>query len=158
MRLTIGTAVVVRTFGNKRGVVIAAGRSGRYRVRVEGVAVSCREGDLEAVPEGTKKTRRDAAKAPLAAGPASRAEARLDDERAKAVRVDLHGLGVEEAIARVVDEIDHALVRGADRIEVVHGKGSGRIKEALHRHLATIPVVKAFGLDKGNPGVTWIWF
>jgi DNA mismatch repair protein MutS2 len=72
--------------------------------------------------------------------------------------VDLHGLGVEEAIARVVDEIDDALVRGADRIEVVHGKGSGRIRDALHRHLATMPVVAEFGLDQGNPGVTWVRF
>jgi DNA mismatch repair protein MutS2 len=150
MRLPIGTAVVVRTFGNKRGVVIAAGRSGRYRVRVEGVAVSCREEDLEVVPEARKKTRRDVAKAPPAAETAPSGR--------PASRVDLHGLGVEEAIARVVDEIDDALVRGADRIEVIHGKGSGRIRDALHRHLATIPVVKAFGLDKGNPGVTWVWF
>jgi DNA mismatch repair protein MutS2 len=65
---------------------------------------------------------------------------------------------VEEAIARVVEEIDLALRRGADRIEVVHGKGSGRIRDALHRELAKIPVIAKFRLDPRNPGVTWVYF
>jgi len=72
--------------------------------------------------------------------------------------VDLHGLLVEEALARVVDEIDRSLLRGADRVEVVHGKGTGRIRDALHRHLASIPVVAALRLDPKNPGVTWVHF
>jgi dsDNA-specific endonuclease/ATPase MutS2 len=41
---------------------------------------------------------------------------------------------------------------------VVHGKGSGRLREALHRHLASMTVVVAFRLDPRNPGVTWIHF
>lgn len=65
---------------------------------------------------------------------------------------------VEEAIARVVEEIDLALRRGADRIEVVHGKGSGRIRDALHRKLTTIPVIATFRLDPRNAGVTWVYF
>jgi dsDNA-specific endonuclease/ATPase MutS2 len=40
----------------------------------------------------------------------------------------------------------------------VHGKGSGRIREALHRRLAALPVVAAFRLDPANAGVTWIYF
>jgi len=72
--------------------------------------------------------------------------------------LDLHGLVVDEALARVVDEIDRSLLRGADRVEVVHGKGSGRLRDALHRHLASMTVVVAFRLDPRNPGVTWIHF
>jgi DNA mismatch repair protein MutS2 len=72
--------------------------------------------------------------------------------------VDLHGLTVEDALARVVEAIDAALRRGADRLEVVHGRGSGRIRDALHRHLTTMTVVASFRLDPRNPGVTWISF
>jgi len=64
---------------------------------------------------------------------------------------------VEEAIVRIVEEIDQALRRGADRIEVVHGKGSGRIRDALHRELAALPVIASFRLDPQNAGVTWVY-
>jgi DNA mismatch repair protein MutS2 len=73
-------------------------------------------------------------------------------------RIDLHGLRVEEALTRVVEGIDRALVAGADRLEVLHGKGSGRVRDALHQHLASMRVVVSFELDPDNPGVTWVHF
>ena|SRR6185503_5479202 len=149
--MVIGAEVIVRTLGNKRGVVLEAGRGGRYRIRVEGVTMWCLEQDLAVPPEGSKKKK-------AGHGSARERAAAPSVETAPAGRVDLHGLTVEEALARVVDEIDHALRRGADRVEVVHGKGSGRIKHALHHHLASLPVVKAFKLDERNPGVTWLYF
>ena len=149
MSLPIGADVVVGTFGNKRGVVIAVGGKGRYQVRLDRVTMWCREEDLETPPEDGKKKPRRAARAETPA---------LRDDAAPPGCVDLHGLRVEEAIARVVDEIDRALLRGADRVEVVHGKGSGRVRDALHRHLASMSVVvAAFRLDPANPGVTWVY-
>ncbi|MBI4888450.1 MAG: Smr/MutS family protein [Acidobacteria bacterium] len=152
MSLAIGTAVRVASLGGKRGVVVDAGHGGHYRVRVENVTVSCREPDLTPAVESGRKARRRPATADTA--PAGSG----DGPAAPAGRLDLHGLTVEEALQRVLEEIDHALRRGADRVEVVHGKGSGRIRAALHRQLATLPVVAAFRLDPRNPGVTWIYF
>ena len=149
MTFEVGCTVVVLALGKKRGVVVEAGRGGRYRVQIDNTTVSCREQDLIAPPEDgrkAKKSRKHAAATP------SRTE-----EDAPAGRIDLHGMTVDEAIARVVEEIDLALRRGADRIEVVHGKGSGRIRDALHRELAAIPVVASFGLDPRNAGVTWVY-
>jgi DNA mismatch repair protein MutS2 len=65
---------------------------------------------------------------------------------------------VDEALARVVEEIDRSLLRGADRVEVIHGKGSGRVREAVHRYLASLSVVAAFRMDPRNDGVTWVYF
>jgi DNA mismatch repair protein MutS2 len=70
--------------------------------------------------------------------------------------VDLHGLSVDEAIAQLVSEIDRALLRGAERVEVVHGKGQGRIRVAVHCYLATLSVVAAFNIDPHNAGITWV--
>jgi DNA mismatch repair protein MutS2 len=148
MPLSIGAAVAVRTLGNKPGVVVETGHSGRYRVRVEQLTVWCHEEDLAPTLERKKK------KAERRPSP----EAASDAQAASSARVDLHGLRVEEAIARVVTEIDLALRRGSDRVEIVHGKGSGRIKDALHRELASMPVVSAFRLDPRNSGVTWAYF
>lgn len=161
MPFSVGSRVVVLPLGRKHGVVLDVGRGGHYRVQVENTTVSCREDDLAAPvppkrpreggppePRGKKRTRVE-----------PRRPATTGDEAAVAApRVDLHGLTVEEALARVVDEIDLALRRGADRVEVVHGKGSGRIREALHRYLKSMTVVASFRLDPRNPGVTWIYF
>ena len=166
MPLSIGAAVAVRTFGNKRGVVIAASRDGRYQVRIEAVTMWCGEDELTVPAEPRKKTPAgDRPRGHILRGPR---RARLrggvpDTEEdsgpvAPPGRVDLHGLLVEEALARVVEEIDRSLLRGADRVEVVHGKGSGRIRDALHRHLASMPVVAEFRLDPRNAGVTWVYF
>jgi DNA mismatch repair protein MutS2 len=145
MPFAVGAAVIVRTFGNKRGVVTAIGRNARYEVRIDAVTMWCGEEDL-AVSESQKKSR------------GHRPHGHVADDVAQPGRVDLHGLVVEDALARVVDEIDRSLLRGADRVEVVHGKGSGRVREALHRQLGTLPVVARFHLDPDNPGVTWIHF
>lgn len=150
MPLPIGAAVVVRAFGNKRGTVIAIGRDGRYQVRIEGITMWCREEDLTAPTEPRKK--KGAGDKPPRRGGTE------EEPVAPPGRVDLHGLVVEEALARVVDEIDRSLLRGADRVEVVHGKGTGRIRDALHRQLASMPGVAAFRLDPRNPGVTWVHF
>lgn len=150
MPLAIGAEVIVATLGNKRGVVVEAARNGHYRVRVENVTVSCREHELALPPVNVKKTR---ARPKRQDAPAPGADAIEPPGH-----VDLHGLTVEEAMARVVQEMDHALRRGADRVEVIHGKGSGRIRAALHRHLAAMPVVSAFKLDPQNAGVTWVYF
>jgi DNA mismatch repair protein MutS2 len=150
MKWCPGQQVVVRSLGRKRGVIVEAGR-GRYRIRMGSVVAWCREDDLEA-SDAVPRSRRAAA--------ASRPESTPNDARRPPPppRIDLHGLRVEEAMARVVDAIDRALVGGADRLEVVHGKGSGRIRDALHRSLASMRVVASFEPDPDNPGVTWVYF
>lgn len=150
MPLAVGAEVIVATLGKKRGVVVEAGRGGHYRVRVDNLTVSCREDELSVAPPADRKRRgRRSREGPREEHPAV--------PRA-AERIDLHGLTVEAAIARVVDAIDHALRDDADRLEIVHGKGSGRIREAVHRHLATLPVVNSFELDPRNAGVTVVRF
>lgn len=148
MPFAVGDRVVVLPLGRKQGVVVDAGRGGHYRIQVENTTVSCREHDLAAPPE--RRTQRARAGPPQTTVVTGAAIA--------APRIDLHGLTVEEALVRVVEAIDAALRRGADRVEVVHGKGSGRIRQALHRHLDTMTVVASFNLDPRNPGVTWVHF
>ena len=163
MPFSKGSSVVVLTLGKKRGVVVEAGRGGHYRVQVEHATVSCREHDLVAAPDeqGRKRDTPNVGRgfAPRQAGRKGPPYGEVgSNDAGPASRIDLHGLTVEEALAKVVEEIDWALRRGTDRIEVVHGKGSGRIRNALHRQLATMTVVAAFRLDPRNPGVTWVYF
>jgi DNA mismatch repair protein MutS2 len=153
MRFSIGDAVVVRTIGRKRGEIIAISRNGRYRLRIEGMSMWCREEDLAAFEEPRKPKKTIGRKSQKHGAPEA------DLERvAPPGRIDLHGLTIEEALTRLVDGINRSLLHGADCVEVVHGKGSGRVRDAVHRHLASMPVVAAFRLDPRNPGVTWAHF
>jgi DNA mismatch repair protein MutS2 len=152
MTWSVGSEVIVRPLGNKRGVVVEAGRNGRYHVRVEGVMTWCRDDDLGRPPETKRKARKSDGRARLE-HPADKAR-----DTAPPGRIDLHGLSVAEAVEKVMTEIDRSLQRGAERLEIVHGKGSGLIKEAIHKRLAALSVVAQFRLDPRNPGVTWVYF
>jgi len=151
MAFSVGDSAIVRALGNKRGDIIAISRDGRYQLRIEGVTMWCREEDLA--------VRKEAGRTKASRSKPARPHAGDDHTHvAPPGRLDLHGLIVEEALARLTQEIDRSLLRGADRIEVIHGKGSGRVKDAVHRYLASMPVVAAFRLDPVNPGVTWAYF
>jgi DNA mismatch repair protein MutS2 len=67
------------------------------------------------------------------------------------------GMRVEEALPVVDKAIDTALLEGADTIEVVHGRGTGRLMAAIHEHLKTSPYVAGFtsgSQETGGSGVT----
>jgi DNA mismatch repair protein MutS2 len=151
MSFAIGTEVVVKTLADRRGVIIQAAPDGRYRVRLESVTVWCRESDIAAPPPRKPRKSRDG---PKRDGPA---DPRPGGGSLRPGRVDLHGLTVEEALVRLLDEVERAIVRGADRVEVVHGKGSGRVRHAVHQRLASIASVKSFKLDDHNAGITWVF-
>ena len=57
-------------------------------------------------------------------------------------QIDLHGLSVEEAVARVDRFIQHEFVRGRHWVKVVHGNGSGALRSAVRKHLSGSPLVK----------------
>ena len=147
--LSIGTEVVVLTLGKKHGTIVTVGREGRYEVRVERVTMWCRAAALALPPQAKRRK---------SGVPPVRSVETSTTGGGPEVRLDLHGLRVEEAMTRVLTSMDAAIVRGADRMEIVHGKGEGRLKAALHRQLGTLSVVKAFEVDAHNAGVTWVYF
>jgi DNA mismatch repair protein MutS2 len=132
-------------------------RDGRYQVRVERVMMWCRADDLS-LPQAASKRKSARQRRLAATSDAAGANATSIDSPAPPARVDLHGLSTDEAIAVVLGAIDQAIRRGADRLEIVHGRGTGRLKVAVHRYLEGVAVVRAFRLDVHNPGVTWVHF
>lgn len=72
--------------------------------------------------------------------------------------VDLHGLTVDEALARIDDALDRALRAGAASLRFIHGRSGGKLRGALHRRLQAISAVRGARLDPRNPGVTIVTF
>jgi DNA mismatch repair protein MutS2 len=72
-------------------------------------------------------------------------------------RLHLVGLRVEEALPLLDKAIDQALLEGSSEIQVVHGHGTGRLRQAVQDFLAEHAVVKGFHLEhqsRGGSGVT----
>lgn len=74
--------------------------------------------------------------------------------RSDIITLDLHGLRVKDAIERLDFEIDRAILKKVWRIDVIHGLGTGKVKNAVHEYLAKCKVVDRFELDSQNPGLT----
>jgi hypothetical protein len=96
------------------------------------------------------------AAAPGAGGrpPGSPVAAPAEPPNAAASEVDLHGLTVDEALARAETALNDALLADRPQLRLIHGRSGGRIKAALHRRLRAMPSIRAFRLDPRNAGVT----
>ncbi len=71
--------------------------------------------------------------------------------------INVIGMTVAEALPLVDRAIDHALMKGLETIEIIHGLGTGRLKEAIRSHLKDEGWVKRFDPDdhsRGGAGVT----
>jgi DNA mismatch repair protein MutS2 len=67
--------------------------------------------------------------------------------------LNLVGLRVDEALPLVDRLIDQAVIHGTERVDIIHGVGTGRLKRAVWDHLKHHTLVKDLHAD-ANPGVT----
>ncbi len=168
MPFPVDSPVVVTSLG-KTGRVVEAARGGRYRVRVGSLLIVCREEELTEAPSGDRSRgrkrgrgdRRGAAASEQSSGSgqdAAVASPLSPRTRERLGSIDLHGSTVEEAVRKVEERIDRALRANIDRLEIIHGRSSGRIKAAIHRLLRQLTAVRHFEVDPHNPGVTLVFF
>lgn len=66
--------------------------------------------------------------------------------------ISIRGQRVEEAIPTVDKYLDDAMLAGLERVTVVHGKGTGALRKAVHDFLTSHPHVKSFRLGERSEG------
>lgn len=74
-------------------------------------------------------------------------------------RLDLRGQRVDEALQQVTRLVDEAVAANLDHVEILHGKGTGALRAAIHELLAARPDVASFDdapVDQGGAGVTFV--
>jgi DNA mismatch repair protein MutS2 len=67
------------------------------------------------------------------------------------------GLTVEDALPKVDKFIDQALLHGLEKVRIIHGVGSGRLRNAIGQYLGGHGAVKSFSSGetlKGGRGIT----
>ena len=75
--------------------------------------------------------------------------------------INLLGKTVDEALSELDKYLDDAYLSHAPSVRVVHGKGTGALRQAVQKHLKRVSYVKSFHLGEygeGDAGVTIVEF
>lgn len=75
--------------------------------------------------------------------------------------IDVRGLRAVEALEQVRDFIDDAVMVGVGSVSILHGKGTGALKEEIRRYLRSVPEVARAAdehADRGGAGITVVTF
>lgn len=86
---------------------------------------------------------------------------KIQKTSAISIEVNLIGKTVDEAVSVLDKYLDDAYLSHLPSVRVVHGKGTGALRNAVHNHLKRIKYVKEFHLaafGEGDAGVTIVTF
>lgn len=73
--------------------------------------------------------------------------------------LDLRGLRLSDALERLDDYLDAALAQGMTQARIIHGKGTGALRQGVWRHLSNHGAIDEFDFaprDRGGDGATEI--
>ncbi|MBR2188905.1 MAG: endonuclease MutS2 [Eubacterium sp.] len=82
---------------------------------------------------------------------------RMDKSMSAGMEINLLGKTVDEASAALDKFIDDAYLAHISTVRIIHGKGTGRLREGVHTYLRSHRLVKKFRLaefGEGDAGVT----
>jgi DNA mismatch repair protein MutS2 len=89
------------------------------------------------------------------------AELRLDRARSVASSLDLRGARVDEALEALNRYLDDAGLAGLDKVLIIHGMGTGAVRDAVRSAAASHPLVKSLRpgqRGEGGDGATIVEF
>lgn len=137
---------------DKKGIVLSpADSSGNVMVQAGIIKTRVGIDNLRLVESNVGSVNRTAPPVGTVKGESSRAVRSVKTE------LDLRGMLTDEGILELDRFIDQALMSGIGQITVIHGKGTGAMRAAVHKHLKSHPSVRGFRLGvygEGETGVT----
>jgi len=148
--MTFGPGDPVHVAALGTGIVREVRNGGRYLVEIKGRSVVL-AGHQLAPAESARAQRR--AKSPATPTPSQEPDA-VEPAAQASPLIDLHGMTVDEGRDAVDEFLNRALLAGDAEVRIVHGRGGGRLKAAVHARLKLMSSIRGFHLDPRNPGVT----
>jgi len=91
----------------------------------------------------------------------SRTISTIQLDRPKSMQLDLRGMRVDPALLELEQFLDRALISGMSQVNILHGKGTGALMEAVGEFLKIQTFVKNFNFaheDQGGAGITEVEF
>jgi DNA mismatch repair protein MutS2 len=141
----VGDIVWLPRFGQEGEVVALADGKGEVEVAVGRLRVRVRPEELR-----RRAARREGARQPLVTY-------KLAERPTPASELHLRGLRADEALAQVERYLQEASLAGLPQVRIVHGKGTGVLRQLVRERLAQHPLVKSFGpapQHEGGDGAT----
>jgi len=142
--VAVGDAVIVRSIGQRGTVLTLPDEEGQLEVQVGILRVTVNLADLVRAPEALVTVSRTPIELRVERGPVPR-------------ELHLRGLRVEPAVYELDRYLDRAALARHDQVRIVHGKGTGAVRAAVHERLKDHPLVRSFHLaeqGEGDSGVT----
>lgn len=71
--------------------------------------------------------------------------------------LDVRGQRADEALQKVQELLDEAVMLNVSEVRILHGKGNGILRHMIREYLATVPFIKSFrdeNVDRGGTGIT----
>ena len=121
--------------------------SSQAEVMTEKARVKTFLSDLEKVTEGEKERGQERPGGPW----------RGEDAQEISSQLNVIGLTVDDALPKVDKFIDQALVHGLEKVQIIHGVGSGRLRSAIGKFLHDHQGVKTYAPGdkmRGGNGIT----
>ncbi|MBQ8824922.1 MAG: Smr/MutS family protein, partial [Ruminococcus sp.] len=78
-------------------------------------------------------------------------------ERSGSMELDIRGCTCDEGVYQMDAFLDRAVISHVSTVTIIHGKGTGLLRKAIHKRLKQIKYVKTFRLGtfgEGEDGVT----
>lgn len=148
--LQVGDQVRVRSLNISGRLLTPV--SGQHTVQIDagGKTITVAASALEKVPS-TPQTRQAGTGAPA---PAPRPRRRGAATEELAPELGVLGSTVDEALPMVEKYLDRAFREGLPRVQIVHGVGSGRLRQAIKALLERHPLVRRFQAGDASGGTT----
>jgi len=167
-QLTLGASVFVPSVGGygevagapERGKISVMLGSIKTVVAIEELRIASKRETKRAAPAAKQTKRKDRGRG--RAIPAQASDAPESIQRVEAgpsATLDLRGERVDSALDRVDRFLDESLVQVRDVICIIHGHGTGALRDAVRSHVKLHPSVtdwRAGGPKEGGNGVTLI--
>lgn len=150
---TLGTYVKVLTLNLKGTVASLPNAKGDLFVQMGIMRSQVNIKDLEIIDE------------PVVAGTnmvkTNKGKIKMDKSKNISSEINLIGMTTDEAVSVLDKYLDDAYLAHLNSVRVVHGRGTGALKNAVHAHLKRLKIVKDFRLGvfgEGDTGVTIVEF
>ncbi|OJF03918.1 endonuclease MutS2 [Weissella confusa] len=143
-----GDTVLVREYG-QQGTVKRKLKDGKFEVQMGILKMVLAEDEIEKQNVAEVKSEQKAA-------PKPRVNTSKAVNRANAsTTLDLRGQRYEAAMSELDQFIDRALLNNLPSVEIIHGKGTGAIRQGVQEYLRSHRAVKNFNFTGPDQGATY---